>query len=196
MNKLKFFKTHPDVNIPKFATEQSACFDLSYSSAGKNGYKGFDRKNAPIERNHMNGKIFINSGDRILVPTGLVLDIPEGYSVRIHPRSGLSLKQGLILANAEGVIDSDYVEELFLILTNDSENSHWINNGDRLAQGELVVKEKYVLEETTKKPERKSDRDGGMGSTGINKIDTSNLNVVAQSDQPVKRGRGRPKKVA
>ena len=105
--------------------------------------------------------------DRMMVPTGLILDIPEGYSVRVHARSGLSLKQGLVLVNAEGIIDSDYVEELFVLMTNISDNPISINNGDRIAQGELVKAEQYILEETSDKPATKTDRNGGMGSTGV-----------------------------
>jgi dUTP pyrophosphatase len=189
MLRLNVYKTHPDVVAPDFATKQSACFDLAFSNAGKNVYSGYNEQNAKFERPLHNGRIYINPGDRVLVPTGLILDIPKGYSVRIHPRSGLSLKQGLILANAEGVIDSDYVEELFLLMTNKSTNGLWINPGDRLAQGELVEKLTYAIHEINEKPGQKTDRVGGMGSTGV---------VVIKTDpvEPVKRGRGRPKKTA
>jgi len=106
--------------------------------------------------------------ERVLVPTGLILDIPEDFSVRIHPRSGISYKQGLTLVNGEGVIDADYVDELYIIMYNVSDNGHMVNNGDRIAQAEMVQKEKYVLWEIFQKPSQKSERDGGMGSTGIN----------------------------
>jgi dUTP pyrophosphatase len=119
-----------------------------------------------------------------MVPTGLIFDIPEGYSVRIHPRSGLSYKQGLILANLEAVIDSDYIHETFVLLTNISENHITINNGDRVAQAELVKQEKYAISETTNKPVQKTDRTGGLGSTGVATLPT------------IKNGRGRPKKNA
>jgi dUTP pyrophosphatase len=111
--------------------------------------------------------IRVDPGERVLVPTGLVLDIPQGYSVRIHPRSGLSLKQGLTLVNAEGVIDSDYVEELFIPLYNASSISVQLKHGDRIAQGELVRTELYEIVESTTRPERKTDRAGGFGSTGV-----------------------------
>jgi dUTP pyrophosphatase len=168
MFRLNFYKTHPAVQHPKFATKQSACFDLAFSSAGKREYAGYNSFNSPFTRTIQNdGKIVIMPGDRIMIPTGLILDIPEGYSVRIHARSGLSLKQGLTLINSEGVIDADYIEELFVLLTNTSENSVTISNGDRIAQGELVKKEEYGLWEITTKPFLKTDRVGGMGSTGI-----------------------------
>ena len=167
MTILKIYKTHPDVNLPSFATKQSACFDLSFQSVGKQGYEGYSVFNKKIVRPFKDGNLYIHSRDRIMVPTGIILDIPEGYSVRLHPRSGLSLKSGIVLANAEGVIDSDYVQEVFVLLYNMSDNGLMINNGDRICQAELIKDEKYDIEETTAKPENKTDREGGFGSTGI-----------------------------
>jgi dUTP pyrophosphatase len=190
MNRLNVYKTHPDIVLPKFATKQAACFDLSFQAAGKTTYSGYNSFNAPFTRELSNSAIRIMTGDRILVPTGLIFDIPEGYSVRIHPRSGLSYKQGLILANLEAVIDSDYIQETFVLLTNRSEVDITINNGDRIAQAELVKSEEYVLWEIMEAPTQKTDRVGGLGSTGI--ALAGNLEVV----EPLKRGRGRPRKVA
>lgn len=171
MKQLKVFKTHPDITIPVFATKQSACFDICCNSAGKSEYKGYSKQNSPLNRQIQITKgIVIMSGDRIMVPTGLIFDIPAGHSVRIHARSGLSLKQGLTLVNAEGVIDSDYVEEIFLLMTNLSDNAVVINNGDRVAQGELVKTEEYEIKEEKNKPSQKTERNGGMGSTGIKEI--------------------------
>ena len=120
MTTLKVWKTHHDVQVPKHQTKQSACFDLAFSSAGKGTYTGYSHMNKPFTR-QMRSAITIAPGERVLIPTGLIMDIPEGYSVRLHARSGTSLKQGLVLANAEGVIDSDYVEEVMVILHNISE---------------------------------------------------------------------------
>ena len=167
MTTLKIYKTHPNVQLPKFATEQSACFDISFYAEGKVTYKGFNKQNAPIERSLSKGDITIVSGDRIMVPTGLILDIPIGYSVRLHPRSGLSLKQGLVLANAQGIIDSDYVEESKIMLLNISTEPVYIYHGDRVAQAELVRCEQYNIMETTERPTQKTDRNGGFGSTGV-----------------------------
>lgn len=189
MNRLNVYKTHPNVVLPKFATKQAACFDLSFQSAGKYEYLGYNSYNAPFKRTLYDDRIVLMPGDRVMIPTGLIFDIPEGYSVRIHPRSGLSYKQGLVLANLEAVIDSDYVQETFVLLTNTSENPITINNGDRVAQGELVKKEEYVLWEISEAPAQKTDRTGGLGSTGIAVLDPSNVELV------IKRGRGRPRKV-
>lgn len=189
MNRLNIYKTDPNIVLPKFATKQSACFDISFQAEGKSTYTGYNMYNAPFTRSLSDGNICIMPGDRVLVPTGLIFDIPEGYSVRIHPRSGLSYKQGLVLANLEAVIDSDYIQETFILLTNNSQVDQTIRHGDRIAQAELVKKEEYVLWEIEEAPTQKTDRAGGLGSTGIN-IMPSNDAVIE------KRGRGRPRKVA
>lgn len=172
MTTLKFYKTHPDIDLPKFQTEQSACFDICFRQDGKQSYDGYHQSNSKFMRYFATASIHIGAGERVMVPTGLILDIPEGYSVRVHPRSGLSFKNGIVLANLEGIVDSDYVEELFLLIHNTSTNGITFRNGDRLAQGELVKVEQYTIEETLTKPEQKTSRDGGMGSTGVSKEKT------------------------
>lgn len=142
---LKVYKLNEEAILPKFATEQSACFDISFC-----------------------GRIFkIFAGKRAVIPTGLILDIPKGYSVRIHARSGLAYKNGITLLNAEGIIDSDYVDELKIILYNTSNEDFEIHHGDRIAQGELVKTLDYTVEECYTAPEQKTNRVGGFGSTGI-----------------------------
>ena len=184
MNRLNIYKTHPAIRIPSFATSQSACFDLAFNSVGKGTYKGYNKNNSEFERNFgQGGNIHIMPGDRIMVPTGMIFDIPEGYSVRVHARSGTSLKQGLALINAEGVIDADYIEEIYVLLTNVSENGITINNGDRIAQAEMVKKEEYIIWESATKPYLKTTRVGGMGSTGVS--DTSEI-IKIKIDAPKK----------
>lgn len=183
MLNLKIYKTHSEVALPAFGTQQAACFDLAYQPHGKSSYTGFDVYNKPVTRNlTAEGSLTIMPGDRIMVPTGLIFDIPEGYSIRIHPRSGLSFKQGLVLANLEAVIDSDYVQETFILLTNLSQNHQTIRPGDRIAQAEMISQLKYSIVQTSDSPTQKTDRVGGLGSTGVATIE--------------KRGRGRPRKVA
>lgn len=167
MTTLKIYKTFPGIELPKYATEQSACFDLSFQSMGKFEYSGYSGMNKKITRPFKEGRLYVNAEDRIMVPTGLIFDIPKGYSVRVYARSGVSLKQGLTLVNAEGVIDSDYVEELYVLITNISTVGQWINPGDRIAQAELVKCEIAKIEEITTRPTVKTDRRGGMGSTGV-----------------------------
>jgi dUTP pyrophosphatase len=200
MTQLKIWKTHPSNQIPKKQTEGSACFDLQFQGHGKTEYKGFSRHNKAFTR-PLNNMISIQPGDRTMIPTGLILDIPEGHSVRVHARSGLSLKQGLVLANAEGVIDSDYVEELMVLIWNISDNAINIHTGDRIAQAELIKDETYSIVETAARPGVKTSRVGGMGSTGIKdegNVLTLNISEPKIPDfikqEPPKRGRGRPRK--
>ena len=201
MNRLNIYKTNPNIILPKFATKQSACFDLSFQASGKLIYSGYNSYNAPFVRefsNHNgNSTIRIMPGDRILVPTGLIFDIPEGYSVRIHPRSGLSYMQGLILANLEAVIDSDYTKEVFVILSNVSNVDQTINNGDRIAQAEMIKSQEYIIWEIMEAPTQKTDRVGGLGSTGITSSTQKSDEPIesVNSDAIVKRSRGRPRKV-
>lgn len=200
MTVLKFWRVHTAVALPKHQTKGSACFDLAFQGYGKNKVTGFNRMNKPVER-ILQGSMTIAPGDRMLVPTGLIMDIPQGYSVRLHARSGTSLKQGLVLANAEGVIDSDYVEEVFILLHNISDNAQTINFGDRIAQAELVKNEEYDIEETATRPSVKSSRVGGMGSTGVSEsgnmltIQVPDINLIKPLVEE-KRGRGRPRKNA
>tara|TARA_R110000868_G_scaffold142405_1_gene359741 strand:+ start:733 stop:1107 length:375 start_codon:yes stop_codon:yes gene_type:complete len=123
--------------------------------------------NQPIELDCMD-KIDIPAEFRVLIPTGLIFDIPEGHSIRIYPRSGLSFKMGLVTQNCEGIVDSDYVEECFLLLKNDSLSRVTITHGMRVAQAELVRNHDYVIMESLERPQKRTSRNGGFGSTGVN----------------------------
>jgi dUTP pyrophosphatase len=171
--ELKIYKTDPRNDLPKFATEQSACFDLAAQFFGKTKYEGYNANNTMFVRNMVNDSIKVMPGDRMIVPTGLIFDIPVGYSLRIHARSGLSLKQGLSLVNAEAVIDSDFVHETSVLLINTSNNPIVIKHGDRIAQAELVPLLNYSFKEIKKAPTVKTSRNGGLGSTGIETVDES-----------------------
>ena len=199
MLKLKLWRTHPSNVLPRKQTKGSSCFDLMFQGHGKSEYKGYTRMNKPFTR-PMHNQIVIQPGDRIMVPTGFIMDIPEGHSVRVHARSGMSLKQGLVLANAEGVIDSDYVEEVMVLVYNLSDNSITIHTGDRIAQAELIKDADYDIEETAARPGVKTSRIGGMGSTGVSShADVIKITVAEPPPSPlteVKKGRGRPKKHA
>ena len=166
MLKLKVHKLFDDVKSPIFSTRGSACFDIHAYYNPEQGYqKWSDNKKSFIQRK--DASITIHPFERVLIPTGMILYIPAGYSVRIHPRSGSAIKQGLSLINCEGVIDFDYVDPLFIAAVNLSDaQTIVINNGDRVAQGELVRMLSYEIEDTDIKPVQKTDRDGGFGSTG------------------------------
>jgi deoxyuridine 5'-triphosphate nucleotidohydrolase len=170
---LGFYKLHPDVQLPKFATSGSACFDISCSLAGIVKVEQYSDNNVtwyePIlhDNEHADAFFWLRAGFRAMVPTNFILDIPRFHSVRLHARSGLSFKRGLVLANQEGVIDSDYVEPLFVLLWNTSTKDLNIIDGDRIAQAELVKNTPAVMGWINKRPERKTERAGGIGSTGV-----------------------------
>ncbi|MBU3031561.1 dUTP diphosphatase [Paracoccus marinaquae] len=101
----------------------------SYQTAGAAGADL--RANFPSDAR---AGIDLAPGQRALVPTGLILDIPAGWEVQVRPRSGLALKHGITLANAPGTIDSDYRGELGVILINLGQVPHHVAHGDRIAQ--------------------------------------------------------------
>ena len=167
MLSLKYYKHNPKAKDPIFATRGSACFDLHACFDDVQTYKlRQDTLIREIEKPLRNGVLQIYTMERVLVPTGLIFDIPAGYSVRLHSRSGLAYKEGLYLTNCEGIIDHDYIEPVFAMMTNISQAPKSINNGDRICQAELVEKIQYDFIEIKKSPSQKTDRDGGFGSTG------------------------------
>lgn len=104
--------------------------------------------------------------ERMAVPTGLFVELPEGYELQIRPRSGLALKSGITVLNAPGTIDADYRGEIKVILINLSEQPFVIEHGDRIAQMILSRHETIAWEEVTALNE--TDRaEQGFGSSGI-----------------------------
>ena len=111
------------------------------------------------------GEIVLAPGERALVPTGLVLEIPPGWEGQVRPRSGLALRHGITLPNAPGTIDSDYRGELQVILANSGREPVTIRRGDRIAQ--LVVAPVAAVEWIEADELSASAREGGgFGSTG------------------------------
>jgi dUTP pyrophosphatase len=113
--------------------------------------------------------VHLNPGDRMMVPTGLAFDIPDGYFVRLYSRSGLSLQNGLRLVNGTGIIDSDYKEEVFMLIENTGGTVNTVMDETRLCQGELVKTERVTLCETDSIEDADS-RGGGFGSTGVGDV--------------------------
>ena len=103
--------------------------------------------------------------DRVLVPTGIYLAIPNDYEVQIRPRSGLAIKQGLTCLNTPGTIDADYRGEIKVIIINLSKESQYIYDGDRVAQMVLQHVEK-VAWELVPELENSERGQGGFGHTG------------------------------
>jgi dUTP pyrophosphatase len=167
MESLGIFKLHPTVMNPSLATANSACVDV-YAFIQNKEISVYDRYNnkSTIKTDEKSVSIRIGPKERILVPTGIILDIPKHFSVRMHPRSGLAIKKGLALVNCEGVIDCDYVEELMIPLVNTSDISYDIGHQERVAQMELVRTEHFVYHHISERPSIKTDRSGGFGSTG------------------------------
>lgn len=163
---LKVFKLKEEAQVPQKATRGAACFDIRACLIDGQTVAGYNRHNVKHEQTVTGGKIRIKGGDRLMVPTGLIFDIPEGFSVRFHPRSGASLKQGLILSNCEGVVDFDYVEESMILLFNTSDEVIEIAHGERICQAELFEDQEVEIVETTERPVQKTDRVSGFGSTG------------------------------
>lgn len=164
---LRAHKLYSDVKLPTFSTRGSACFDICAYYTPELGYDLWsDDRKGFIKRHDSN--ITIHPFQRVLVPTGLILDIPAGHSVRIHPRSGNAIKKGLSFINCEGVVDSDYTDPLMIPVINLSDiQTIVINNNDRIAQGELIRDLSYNIEEISSPPEQKTNREGGFGSTGV-----------------------------
>ena len=109
--------------------------------------------------------LFIKPLERVLIPTGLFLELPMGYEMQIRPRSGLAIKQGLTCLNTPGTIDSDYRGEIKIILINLSDEEQVINPGDRIAQMVIqsVDRAVWVSAEILNETERAG---GGFGHTG------------------------------
>lgn len=131
-------------DLPKYETSGSAGMDL---------------------RANIESPIQLASLERTIVPTGLYIELPEGYEAQIRPRSGLSIKKGLSLVNSPGTIDSDYRGEIGVIMINLSKETQTIDPSERIAQMVIARYEQATWEEVVELSE--SDRGaGGFGSTG------------------------------
>ena len=117
-------------------------------------------------RAYLSEPMTIEPGKRALVPTGLFMEIPEGYEVQIRARSGLAIKKGVGLVNGIGTIDSDYRGEVGIAMINWGEEPFVINDGDRIAQMVVAsyVKAELILSDDLSETLRGK---GGFGSTGV-----------------------------
>lgn len=102
---------------------------------------------------------------RTLIPTGLFMEIPEGYEAQVRPRSGLAIKQGITCLNTPGTIDSDYRGEIKIVLINLSSEEQVIHPGDRIAQMVIQKVEKATMNPIAELTET-TRNEGGFGSTG------------------------------
>jgi len=156
--------------MPIFGSQYSACFDIKADIKNRT-IKSISKYNIKTEvKIDQRSSVFVlEPGARALIPTGFIFELPESYSMRLHPRSGLGWKKGICLMNGEGVIDWDYPNETFVMLFNTSTASFNISHSDRIAQAELVKMKfcKFDLLSNTAKFNNTSTRDGGFGSTGV-----------------------------
>lgn len=131
--------------VPAYETEGSAGMDI---------------------RAYLKNPIELMPGQRALIPTGIYLEIPEGYEVQIRARSGLAIKHGIGLVNGIGTIDSDYRGEVKIALINWGDEPFLINDGERVAQMVAARYEKveFTVAEELSETERGS---GGFGHTGV-----------------------------
>lgn len=130
--------------LPAYATELSAGMDLRASL------------DAPVTLNPMQRK---------LIPTGLFIELPEGYEAQIRPRSGLALKKGITVLNTPGTIDADYRGEIGVILINLGDEPFVIENGERICQMVIAQHSVATLVEVNELTD--TDRGaGGFGHTG------------------------------
>jgi dUTP pyrophosphatase len=168
---LKFKKLHETAIIPSYATEGAACFDFFCCFYPFKSVKVYNISNELEEIKIQHNFILIEPGDRILLPTGICADIPDNYCIKIYSRSGLSFKNGLMLTNGVGVIDSDYSDEIFISMINNSADVVILHSDNRIAQGELVLCAKTNIElmesDDYQTLPQKGNRTGGFGSTGI-----------------------------
>lgn len=134
-------------------------------SIGLPHYETDGAAGADLRAHLPNGSVTLALGSRALVPTGLMMAIPQGFEVQIRPRSGLALKHGIALVNAPGTIDADYRGEVGIILLNTGTDAFVINHGDRIAQMVVapVIQAQFEVVETLEETERGT---GGFGSTG------------------------------
>jgi dUTP pyrophosphatase len=147
--RVQIKKLHPDAVIPKYQTKGASGFDL-----------------------HALEDVEISYGETKLVKTGLAVAVQEGFELQVRPRSGLSLKTGLRVANAPGTVDSDYRGECCVVMHHTFNNLQYgkpilIKKGDRIAQGVICPVVQAELEVVSELDETVRGA-GGFGSTGSN----------------------------
>lgn len=137
---------HASNPLPKYATEGAAGMDLTANLAEN---------------------LIIPAGEWVLVPTGIHIQLPQGYEAQVRARSGLAIKHGIGLLNGIGTIDSDYTGEIKVILINHSKHDFIIQHGDRIAQL-VIAKYEHITWEMVKELTQTQRGNAGFGSTGKN----------------------------
>jgi dUTP pyrophosphatase len=170
---LQVYRITPRAEIPSFATEGSACFDLRVCVDADQRVTAYNPQNKKID---LPVKIYggsqlpafqLHPMHRVLVPTGLIFDVPQHHVLKVWIRSSMALKVGLTLANSTAIIDSDYTDQTYVMLQNLSDVVVTLQHGDRIAQAALEQVQHYQLTEVHEPPQQKTSRIGGLGSTGV-----------------------------
>ncbi len=118
-------------------------------------------------RARLDSPVTLQPLQRALIPTGLRIQLPQGYECQVRPRSGLALKHGISLVNTPGTVDADYRGEIGIIVINLSDQPYTITDGERIAQ--LVIKEYvHVTWEQVDRIDETERGEGGFGHTGVN----------------------------
>ena len=110
-------------------------------------------------------EITIKPLQRVLIPTGLHIELPVGFEAQIRPRSGLAYKHGISIVNSPGTIDADYRGEIKVLLVNLSDTDFVVNNGDRIAQM-VIAKHETISWEAVEALSDTARGEGGYGHTG------------------------------
>ncbi|WP_316819867.1 dUTP diphosphatase [Pedobacter gandavensis] len=110
-------------------------------------------------------EITIKPLQRVLIPTGLHIELPVGFEAQIRPRSGLAYKHGISIVNSPGTIDADYRGEIKVLLVNLSDTDFVVNNGDRIAQM-VIAKHETISWESVEELSDTARGAGGYGHTG------------------------------
>ena len=131
--------------LPQYSTKSSAGMDL---------------------RANLSESVLLKPLERKFIPTGIFIELPDGYECQIRPRSGLVLKSGITVLNTPGTIDADYRGEIGIILVNLSSEPFVVNNGDRICQMG-VARHSTVEWESVEVLEESERSSGGFGHTGI-----------------------------
>lgn len=116
-------------------------------------------------RANLSEGLLLKSGERLLVPTGLFIALPEGYEAQIRPRSGLAFKHGITVLNSPGTIDADYRGEVKVLLINHGAEDFEIKDGERIAQMVIATHARIEWNSVTELEETERGA-GGFGSTG------------------------------
>lgn len=134
----------------------------AYQSEGAAGFDLLAAVDSPLS---------LKRGGRVLVPTGVVIELPHGFEAQVRPRSGLALRHGVTVLNSPGTVDSDYRGEVMVLLVNLGETAFEIRRGDRIAQVVVQRVEQVQLSET-KAASATARGAGGFGSTGKRSLPT------------------------